>query len=94
MPDYVAVTELSNLPPGSGTTATVAGKEVALFNVAGTIYAMEDACLHQAQSLGSSRLDGNVVTCRGHDYGVQTYEVKIVDGTIMIALATPSSATE
>ena len=80
-----------------GTVVTIANKEVALFNVEGTVYAMENACLHQRQSLGSSPLDGCVVTCRAHgwrynvttgqtlhvpDYGLQTYPVKLVDGTI------------
>ena len=82
----------------------VAGKEVALFNVDGTVFAMEDACLHQGSSLGNGNLQGKVVTCLGHgwkydvttgfvlhvpDYGVATYPVQIVDGKIMVAVAAP-----
>ena len=99
MADFMEVARLDELPPGSGICVTAAGKEVALFNVEGTIYAMADACLHQGLSLGGSKLDGNVVTCRAHgwkyyvctgktlhvaDYGVATYPVKIENGKILV----------
>jgi 3-phenylpropionate/trans-cinnamate dioxygenase ferredoxin component len=101
MAEFVEVMRLEQLPPGKGTTVTVGGKDVALFNVDGTIYAMEDSCLHQGLSLGTSQLDGKVVTCRGHgwrydvttgctlhvkDYGVVTYPVKIVEGRIRVSV--------
>jgi nitrite reductase/ring-hydroxylating ferredoxin subunit len=100
MPEFVEVLREEDLPPGRGTVVTMAGQDVALFNVDGTIYAMENGCLHQGQSLGSSNLEGNVVTCRGHgwrydvttggtlhvpDYGVRTFPVKVVDGRILVA---------
>ena len=87
---------------------TVAGKDIALFNVDGTIYAMEDACLHQGQSLGTSDLQGKVVTCRGHgwrydvttgctlhvpDYGVTTYPVKVEADTIFVDVAQQQPAS-
>ena len=83
---------------------TVVGKDVALFNVDGMIFAMEDSCLHQGSSLGNGKLEGKVVTCFGHgwkydvttgcvlhvqDFGVATYPVQIVDGKIMVAAAEP-----
>ncbi len=101
MADFVEVLRLEELPSGKGTTVTVGGKDVALFNVDGTIYAMEDSCLHQGLSLGTSQLEGKVVTCRGHgwrydvttgctlhvkDFGVATYPVKFVEGKIMISV--------
>src|SRR5262245_24336074 len=100
MPDFVEVLREEDLRSGRGTTVTVAGQDIALFNVDGTIYAIEDACLHHAQSLGASKLEGKVVTCRGHgwrydvttgntlhvpDYGVRTFPVKVVDGRILVA---------
>jgi nitrite reductase/ring-hydroxylating ferredoxin subunit len=102
MTDFIEAARLDELPPGTGTCVTVAGKDIALFNVEGTIYAMEDSCLHQGLSLGTSKLEGNVVTCRGHgwrynvttgktlhvlDYGVATYPVKVVDGKIIVAVS-------
>ena len=102
MAEFIEAARLDQLPVGTGTSVTIANKEVALFNVDGTVYAMDNACLHQAQSLGSSPLNGCVVTCRGHgwrynvttgntlhvpDYGVRTYPVKIVDGKVMVAIS-------
>jgi nitrite reductase/ring-hydroxylating ferredoxin subunit len=108
MANFTEAARLDDIPPGKGICVTVEGKDIALFNVEGTIYAMEDSCLHQGLSLGTSMLEGKVVTCRGHgwrynvttgktlhvpDYGVATYPVKIVDGKIMVALVTTPPAT-
>jgi len=92
------------VPPGKGTAFTVADKRLAIFNVDGTFYAIDDSCLHQGSSLGTSRLDGKIVTCRGHGwrydvttgetahvpgYGVASYPVKIVEGKIMVTIDSP-----
>jgi nitrite reductase/ring-hydroxylating ferredoxin subunit len=102
MAEFIEVARLDDLPPGRGTVVTVANKDVALFNVDRTVYAMDDACRHQGGSLGCSRLDGRVVTCASHGwrydvttgstlhvpgYGVATYPVKIENGRIMVAVA-------
>ena len=102
MAEFIEAAPLDKLPVGRGTVVTVANKDVALFNVDGTVYAMEDACLHQGGSLGCSALEGKVVTCAAHGwkydvttgstlhvpgYGVATYPVKVVDGKILVAIA-------
>ena len=66
--NFVEVARLDQIPLGTGTVVTVSDKNIALFNVDGTIYAMEDSCLHQGLSLGSSKLEGKIVTCRGHGW--------------------------
>jgi nitrite reductase/ring-hydroxylating ferredoxin subunit len=100
MANYVAVAGVEQLPLGRGIVVTIEGKDIALFNVNGTVYAMDDGCLHHGVSLGASELDGKIVTCRGHGwkydvttgstlnvpgYGVAAYSVKVVDGKIMVA---------
>ena len=100
MSEFIEVLREEELPPGRGMVVTVAGKDIALFNVDGSIYATENSCLHQGMSLGTSALDGKIVTCRGHGwrydvttgstiqvpgYGVSTFPVKVVDGRIMVA---------
>ncbi|WP_433161813.1 Rieske (2Fe-2S) protein [Kribbella sp. CA-247076] len=107
MAEFIDAGRVDELPPGRGTSVTVAGRDVALFNVDGTIYAMEDSCLHQGSSLGMSELQGHVVTCRGHgwrynvttgailhapDVGVDTYPVKVVEGRILIAFGEQQAA--
>jgi nitrite reductase/ring-hydroxylating ferredoxin subunit len=101
MAEFVEAGRLEELPLGQGRTVTIAGKEVALFNVDGTIFAIDDSCLHHGLSLGSSKVEGKVVTCRGHGwkydvttgstlsspgYGVASYPVKVEDGKILVAL--------
>ena len=80
---------------------TIAETSVAVFNVDGSIYAINDACLHQGQSLAAGTLDDRVVTCRAHGWrydvtngrlttvpegGVASYPVQVVDGKILIAV--------
>ena len=101
MADFVEAAPLDLVPPGYGTTVTVGDKSVALFNVDGTIYAIDDTCPHAGGSLGTSKLDGGVVTCRAHGmkfdvatgcfagttgFGVASYPVKVVDGAILVAI--------
>jgi nitrite reductase/ring-hydroxylating ferredoxin subunit len=101
MADFVEVARLEQVPPGTGNCFTVGGKELALFNVDGAIYAIEDSCLHKGASLATGQLEGKVVTCRAHGwrydvttgstmnvpgYGVSSYPAKIVDGKILVAV--------
>src|ERR1700730_5381488 len=101
MADFVEAARLDQVPPGKGTCVKLGGKDVALFNVDGTVYAMADTCPHAGSSLGMGKLDGTVVTCRGHgmkfdvttgcfagtsDSAVGSYQVKVVDGKIMVAV--------
>jgi nitrite reductase/ring-hydroxylating ferredoxin subunit len=102
MPEFIEAAPLDQIPPGTATTVTVAGKPVALFNVDGTVYATNDSCLHAGASLGfSGKLEGRIVTCRLHGwkYDVTTgnmpqaagmslgcYPVRVVDGKIQVAV--------
>ena len=101
MADFVEAAGLDQVPPGKSTSVKVGGRDVALFNVDGTIFAMDDNCPHAGASLGLGKLDGKTVTCRSHgmrfdvttgcfaetsDSGVASYPVKVVDGTILVAV--------
>jgi nitrite reductase/ring-hydroxylating ferredoxin subunit len=69
MADFVEVAKLEEVPPGRSTTITVAGKDIALFNVDGIVYATNDGCLHAGASLGfDGKLEGKIVTCRRHGW--------------------------
>jgi nitrite reductase/ring-hydroxylating ferredoxin subunit len=99
MTDFIEAARLDEIETGCGICVAVGGKDIALFNVDGKIYATDDGCLHQGLSLGSSKLEGKVVTCRAHgwrydvttgntlhvaDYGVNTYPVEVVDGKVLV----------
>ena len=74
--DFVKVCNLSDLAPGQCKTVEAGGKAIALFNVAGTILALDNTCLHNGGPLGEGMLEGDVVTCPWHmwEYNVRTGE--------------------
>jgi nitrite reductase (NADH) small subunit len=76
MTEFVTVAELSDLKPGECKTVEAGGKEIAIFNVGGSIYALDNTCLHQGGPLGEGDLMDDVVTCPWHgwQYNVRTGE--------------------
>jgi nitrite reductase/ring-hydroxylating ferredoxin subunit len=44
----------------------VEGRRVALFNIEGTYYAIDDACTHRGGPLSEGEVEGTVVTCPFH----------------------------
>jgi nitrite reductase (NADH) small subunit len=65
---YVRVASTSELTPGQCKVVETAGHQLALFNVDGTYYALENACFHRGGPLGEGALDGCVVTCPWHGW--------------------------
>ena len=101
MTEFVKVASTDQIVPGRCKTVDVSGSRIALFNVAGNFYAMDDICAHQGGPLGEGSLDGAIVTCPWHgwQYDVSTgacqsnprvqmvcYEVRIDGDDIMVAL--------
>mgnify|MGYP006186433327 CR=1 FL=1 len=57
----------SQLPERNGRVLLACeGRSVALFNVAGALYAIDDSCPHQGASLCGGRLEGRVIQCCAH----------------------------
>jgi nitrite reductase/ring-hydroxylating ferredoxin subunit len=46
MADFVEVARLDQIQPATGSRFNVVGKEVAVFNVDGSLYAIADTCPH------------------------------------------------
>lgn len=72
MATFVRAAAAAEIPKGQGKTVEVDGKQIALFNVRGTFYAVANECKHQGGPLGEGELDGCVVTCPWHGW---TYDV-------------------
>lgn len=68
MEQLVLVAKLSELPPGSCREVEVGGRVIAIFNVGGTLHALDGICPHVGGPLGEGTLDGNVVTCPWHGW--------------------------
>ncbi len=49
------------------------GKEVALFNVGGEIFALDNTCPHAGGPLGEGSLEATIVTCPWHGW---SFDVK------------------
>ncbi|HUZ45909.1 MAG TPA: non-heme iron oxygenase ferredoxin subunit [Terriglobia bacterium] len=76
MAQFVKVASLAELAAGTGKAVEVNGKSLAIYNVNGTVYATDNACLHQGGPLGEGTLEGDVITCPWHmwQYNVCTGE--------------------
>jgi nitrite reductase (NADH) small subunit len=84
--EFIKVASISELSPGSSKTVEVNGKAIALFNVGGKIYALDNTCLHQGGPLGEGLLEGEVVTCPWHfwEFNVRTGE-KVGEPSLRVA---------
>ncbi len=76
MAQFVKVASLSELAAGTCKAVEVSGKSIAMYNVNGTVYATDNACLHQGGPLGEGTLEGDIITCPWHmwQYNVRTGE--------------------
>lgn len=66
MAERVRVASLAEVPPGTGRQVQVSGRAVAIYNVDGTMHAVDGTCTHRGGPLGEGELVGNVVTCPWH----------------------------
>ncbi|MBI4345269.1 MAG: non-heme iron oxygenase ferredoxin subunit [Elusimicrobia bacterium] len=78
------VARASEVPPGQMKIVTVAGERIALCNVNGTFYAVQDVCTHDDGPLGEGTLRGDRVECPRH--GAQ-FDVKTGAAVRMPAIA-------
>ncbi len=66
MSDSVRVAQLDEIPPGGKKLLDLDGRAVALFNVDGQFYAIDDICTHDGGPLAEGELEGNEIRCPRH----------------------------
>ena len=66
MKRYIGVARTSEIDPGSTKCVEVEGMKIALFNLEGQFYAIEDTCTHAAGPLSEGEISGEEVTCPWH----------------------------
>jgi nitrite reductase/ring-hydroxylating ferredoxin subunit/alkylhydroperoxidase/carboxymuconolactone decarboxylase family protein YurZ len=66
MAKWVKVAETDAVPPGAARAFAIEHGSIAVFNVDGKLYAIDDSCPHQGSSLSMGRIEGYIVTCRTH----------------------------
>jgi nitrite reductase/ring-hydroxylating ferredoxin subunit len=60
------VASVADVPPGSVRRVVVEGIAIALCNVAGELYAVDDECTHAFASLSEGTLSGDSLECPLH----------------------------
>lgn len=67
MDNFISIAKTEEFPVGIMKTVFAQGKKIALANVDGEFFAIDDTCSHEECSLGGEGfLDGNVVICGCH----------------------------
>ena len=77
MTEFVKVARTDEVGPGQGRLIDVKGKQIALFNVNGEFFAIDNMCTHEEASLADGELSGHEVICplHGAKFDVRTGEV-------------------
>ena len=63
---FTTVAVVQEIPAGQAKKVKVGDKEVALFNVNGTFFAIDNTCTHRGGPLSEGELNGQEVICPWH----------------------------
>ncbi len=66
MAEFVKVATTGDIAPGKVNVYEVAGKQIAVCNVDGTFYAIDDVCTHDGGSLDQGELEDDRIECPRH----------------------------
>lgn len=99
---FLTVAPVGELPPGDRMVIEVGRQEIVIFNVDGTLYAIDDCCTHEEYPLSEGTLRGCAIECMKHGAQfdirsgevlappafkpVRTYPVRVTDGNIEISV--------
>jgi len=102
MAEWKTVASVSDISAGRGLAVNVDGKALALFNIEGKFYAINDECTHAGGSLSEGFIEGNAVACPWHDakFDITTgkalsapacedavaYNVRVQDGQLQVEI--------
>ena len=102
MAGFVKAVKSDEIAPGQGKMVELNGKKIAIFNVEGAFYAIDDTCTHRGGPLSEGAVSGTTVTCPWHGaqydlktggvltppapQGVANYKVAVEGGDISIEL--------
>jgi nitrite reductase (NADH) small subunit len=96
---FTKICKISDVKAGCGRGVEINGKNVAVFNLDGNYFAINDICGHRGGPLSEGEVDGTTVICPWHGwrYNVtngdnelipalptEKYELKIEDDDILV----------
>jgi nitrite reductase/ring-hydroxylating ferredoxin subunit len=78
MPDFVKVAKISEIPTGAGKLIETGGKQIALFQVDGKLYAIDNNCTHVGGPLCEGEVQNLIVECPWHgaQFSIETGQVQ------------------
>ncbi|HSV53675.1 MAG TPA: Rieske 2Fe-2S domain-containing protein [Burkholderiaceae bacterium] len=97
---FMEVCAVGDLWAGEMESFDVGTHEVLILNVEGELQAFDGVCPHQSVSLVEGRFDGNVLTCRAHEWSfnacdgkginpkgacLRRFPLRIVEGKVLVA---------
>jgi len=100
--EFLKIARTQDVPAGHGRMFSVGGKHIALFNIEGSYYAIDDTCTHKGGPLSQGEVHGTKVTCPWHGsifdlttgdvvrapapVGVSRYNVRVTGDVIEIEI--------
>jgi 3-phenylpropionate/trans-cinnamate dioxygenase ferredoxin component len=100
MSNWVDVASAEDLPPGGQHVVVVEGVRIAVFNLTGRYFAIEDLCTHDGAPLAGGIVQGDEVICPRHGARfcirtgealsppayepVPTFPVRVTDGMVQV----------
>ena len=70
MSEFIKVAKISDIPVGRSAVIEMEGRTIALFNVNGEFFALDNTCMHRGGPLGEGFVDQNNLTvqCPWHGW--------------------------
>ncbi|MGA2286126.1 MAG: non-heme iron oxygenase ferredoxin subunit [Dehalococcoidia bacterium] len=106
--DVVNAMATSDVPPGTVKVVELKGRRIAVCNVGGEFFAVDDVCTHDGGPLGNGRLCDGEIECPRHGgrfdvrsgratvfpaiNAIRTYPVSLHEGNVTLSL--PEEAGE
>jgi 3-phenylpropionate/trans-cinnamate dioxygenase ferredoxin subunit len=100
MAGWLDVAGVDELTPGSRRVVDVDGVAVAVFNLGGEYFAIQDTCTHDGGELASGELEGEIIICPRHGArfsiktgavlgppayeDVRSYPVRVAEGKVQV----------
>lgn len=77
MSEWVDVASVEELPVGASQLVDVDGVMIAVFNLDGEYYAIEDVCTHDGGDLANGEVEGEEIICPRHGarFNIKTGDV-------------------
>ncbi len=80
MRNFIKVGKLSELPHGQAKVVKAAGTEIAVFNLGGKLWAIDNACPHVDGPLAEGDVCGDEVVCPWHGARFKITTGEVLDG--------------